>query len=140
MNQNWTWIFPNSSTFYHLKNRLKKPFYSPLFPKWIRDVINPERRVIFINIDNLMEDTLKKTQEKTNVENGRKIRFGKSNSEIIEDHEKIAASLEKEMILALVKGLLQSGLQKNQLVVLAIYNLIKNKLEKKLKVFIYFLR
>ena len=84
-----------------------------------------------------MEESLKKTKEKANLENGKKIRYGKSSSEIIEDHEKIAASLEKEMVVALVKALLQSGLQNNQLVVLAIYNLIKNKLEKKLKVLFF---
>lgn len=108
-----------------------------MFPKWICEILNSEKRVIFINIDSLVKAWGKKTVEKpteNEKSNKKQIIYGKSSSGIIEDSEKLAGSLEKELIIALVKGLLQTGLQKNQLVVLAIYNLFKNKLEKRLKV------
>ncbi len=75
--------------------------------------------------------------EKIASENVKKtIVYGKTGSGI-EIHEKKLASIEKELIVFLVKALLDSGLGKNQLAVLAIYNLFKNKLEKRLKVLIF---
>ena len=111
-------------------------------PQWVLDVLDPEKRVIFINVDNIVMKEVVNTKDdnlKSNDSN-HTIVFGKSGSNILQSQEKKIASIEKELIVFLVKALLLSGLGKNQLVILAIYNLFKNKLEKKLKVNYIYIR
>lgn len=93
------------------------------------EILDPERRVLFLNIDELIT-----SKENGEQGNSKKQTLNSSYLSIIQKNEKNISKLEKELIVYLCKCLLSSGLSSKQLVVLAVYNLFKNKLDKRLKV------
>lgn len=104
------------------------------------EVLDPEKRVIFLNIDKII-DTENIFKEKIGVQATNPtmtdIILGKINPNIFERHGKYVANIEKQLVIFLVTMLLKCGLKENEIAVLAVYNLFKNKLEKRLKV-LYF--
>lgn len=92
------------------------------------EILDPERRVLFLNIDELAT-----TEEQENPKN-QLLNSSKSFLSILQKNEKNISKIEKELIVFLCKCLKSSGLSSKQLVVLAVYNLFKNKLDKRLKV------
>lgn len=113
------------------KLNLNFPIDSPF---WAIEVLDPEKKVIFINIDNYAQSVDDETKDPI----VKKTNFSKNlNFDLFQTNDKCLTKIEKNLIIFLCKTLIKSGLSPKQLVVLAVYNLFKSKLEKRLKVCFY---
>lgn len=109
----------------------------------MHDVLNPLNRVVFLNVDKLenipyKDDYYEYLKEITNA-NELDLSSSSNQKEqqsynFQEKKSKYALSkIEKNLIYCIIKNLIDCGIQSSQIVLLTVYNIIKNKFEVKLK-------